>query len=848
MKSKPDTLPKTVLGALFSAWTWRMAWRDSRNQRLRLLIFSMAIVSGIAALVAIQSLKVSVDNGVKVQAKELLGADVQVSSRRAISDEEVAKLSQLATRSSRELAFPTMMRFPDGSAKLVFLRALEGDYPFYGTIETAPTSAWAQMRAEPGVVLDAALFNQFGLRVGDEVGLGDLQLPVWGEISLAPPSTSRFGALAPAVYVRYSEIERSGLLGPKSMVSHLVHLEASRTLPTAELKSTIKREFDTAAWRVETPEDRRETVGDALDLFQRYLGILAFASLALGGLGVMGAVQSHLNRRITTIAILRCLGAPRHLAAAVYIAQTAALGLLGSVVGALIGIGIQIGVLEAFRENLPVSVTPSIEWAVVARTALAGFGVCCAFALVPLLKIRHVSPAVTLRRGAELPGGFLRSVPVYLALAVLLTVLAYVTDPDWKRSAILVGGLALAFLIVAGISRGLLAGTRFIVRPRWPYLLRQGVSNLYRPGNQTLLFLLSLGLGTFLLLTILLVGDLLQQRIRLPDTAQSPNLFLIDVQADQVEGVASLVQGKNLPVLESAPMIPMRIQAIRGVPVDEVPNMPRWIASREFRSTYRDELGPSETVVGGVWHGTRRSTEGLVPVSLEEGLAEDIQVEVGDTLTLDVQGVPIEAEITSLRKVDWSRFTLNFFMIFPSGTLEGAPGFHVVTTRTPNAAASGDLQRALAAEFANVTSIDLTQLFERVRSIFTQISRVIALLGSLTLLAAIPIVIGTLLNGRDVRRRESVLLRTLGASSWQVRSILMIEFAALGILSALTGVLLAIGASAALAVFVFKTPAALDPGLVAIAFTTTTAIAILGGWLLSRGVTERSPLESLRHQ
>lgn len=846
MKPKPEALPKSVLGALLSAWTWRMAWRDSRNQRLRLLIFSMAIVSGIAALVAIQSLKVSVEKGVEAQAKELLGADVQVSSRQKITDDDIASLSQMANRSTREVAFPTMMRFPDGSAKLVFLRALEGEYPFYGKVETVPAPAWNQLKTEPGAILDEALVNQFGLQVGDKVGLGNLQLPVLGGVRQAPPSASRFGALAPAVYARYADIERSGLLGPKSMVTHVVHLEAINTLPTPELKATIMRDFAKASWRVETPEDRRETLGDALDLFQRYLGILAFASLALGGLGVMGAVHSHLNRRISTIAILRCLGAPRHLAAAIYIAQTAALGLVGSMVGALIGVGIQMGILEAFRESLPVAVSPSVEWTVVLRTALAGFGVCCAFAMIPLLKIRHVSPAVTLRRGVELPGGFLRAAPVYVALLVLLILLAFVNDPDWKRSAILVGGLAVAFLIVGGVARGLLVGTRFLVRSTWPYLLRQGISNLYRPGNQTLLFLLSLGLGTFLLLTILLVGDLLQQRIKLPDTAQSPNLFLIDVQSDQVEGVASLVQQKSLPVLESAPMVPMRIQAIRGVPVDDIPKMPRWIASREFRSTYRDALGPSETVVAGDWHGSAPSSNGLIPVSLEEGLAEDIQVKVGDAITLDVQGVPVEARITSLRKVDWSRFTLNFFMIFPSGSLEGAPGFHVITTRAPTAAASGDLQRSLAAEFANVSSIDLSQLFERVRSIVSQISRVIALLGSLTLIAAIPIVIGTLLNGRDVRMRESVLLRTLGASSWQVRSILMIEFAALGLLSAITGVFLAVGASAALAIFVFKTSGVPDLGLVAAGLVVTTAIAILGGWFLSRGVTERSPLESLR--
>jgi len=224
-----------------------------------------------------------------------------------------------------------------------------------------------------------------------------------------------------------------------------------------------------------------------------------------------------------------------------------------------------------------------------------------------------------------------------------------------------------------------------------------------------------------------------------------------------------------------------------------------------------------------------------------------MRVNLGDAVTLDVQGVPVEAKVTSIRKVDWSRFNLNFFMIFPPGVLEGAPGFNVVTTRTPDATASGNLQRALAADHANVTPIDLTQILETVQGILSKISLVVTILGGFTLLAGLPIVIGTLLNGRDVRLKESVLLRTLGASAKQVRSILTIEYATLGFLSALTGVVLAAGANAALAVYVFKTSPWPDPILIASTFGTVIVVSILGGLGLSRGVSNHPPLEILRH-
>lgn len=827
-------------------WTWKMAWRDSRTQRLRLLIFSLAIVSGIAALVAIHSLKASVEKGIQIQAKDLLGSDLQVSSSQSISPDDVAGLAKRASRITREIAFPSMMSFPNGSARLVNVRALEGDYPYYGKIETTPADAWQQRTEQPGVLLDAALLEQFQVKPGDEVELGRTRLKILGAIRNAPPRASRFSAIAPEAYVHLGDIQQSGLIGANSLVTHLVHLEIPQPPPSAELKENIRRAFPAASWRLETPEDRQETLGDALDLFQRYLGILALASLTLGALGVAGAVQSHINRRVATIAILRCLGAPRQLAAAVYIAQSAALGFFGALLGAGIGILLQTGLLSLFRDSLPVAVDPSPEWATVFRTTLAGFAVCCGFALIPILKIHRISPAATLRSGSFLPGSLLRTLPVYVLLTALLVVLALTNDADWKRALALVGGLAVAFALVILVARTLMAATRRIVRPSWPYLLRQGISNLHRPGNQTLLFLLSLGLGTFLLLTLLLVGHLLQQRLHITEAAENPNLYLIDVQPDQVEGVTALVKSQGLPVLETAPMVTMRVQSLNNVPVTKAEGVPRWIANREFRSSYRAHLNSSETLIAGQWHDTVPDAQGPIPVSLEEKIAGDMRLKLGDTLTLDVQGVTLEARVTSIRKVDWSRFNLNFFMVFPPGALEGAPGFHVVTTRTPDAAAVGRLQQRLTRDYANVTSIDLAQILETIRTLFTQISWVVTLLGGLTLIAALPIVTGTLLNGRDVRLRESVLLRTLGASARQVRTILVIEYATLGILAALTGTLLAVGATSLLAIYVFKTPPAPHVGVLLTAFFTTTAIAVLGGLALSRGVSNHPPLDILR--
>ncbi|MFK7849467.1 MAG: ABC transporter permease [Akkermansiaceae bacterium] len=840
-------MPKSLWRALFHPWVWRMAWRDSRSQRLRLVIFSLAIVSGVAALTAIHSLKTSVERGIDSEAKSLLGSDLRIGSRKAIEPEDITRLSEMAERMSRETSFPSMMKFlPGGGARLMQLRGIGGDFPFYGEVETRPADAWQKLRDGGGVIVEPAILDQFAVKIGDEVEVGELRLKIIGVVDKPAPRGSRFSGFAPEAYVELRDLDRMGLLGTNSMASFQIHLEMPATVESKELKEQIRETFSDSSWRLETPEDRRENLGDALENFQRFLGLIALASLALGAVGVAGAVHAHVTRRIPTIAILRCLGCPGYLAFGIYFAQAVALGLFGALLGSAFGIALQMGLLEFFQDDLPVSISPSPEWKVVAQTTATGFAVCCGFALLPLLKIREISPAVTLRSGGSLKGGFFRSLPIYASLAGLLLIVARGDDLQWVRAFALVGGLLLAFLALAGVARGLMAVARRVVSKRWPYLLRQGISNLHRPGNQTLLFLLSLGLGTFLLVTVLSVGKLLNDRLTLQQSGDSPNLYLIDVQPDQVEGVKQVLEDQDLPLLESAPMVTMRVQSIRGVDVGKAKGVPGWVARREFRSTYRDSLNFTETIVAGELATERSSLSEVVPLSLEEDIAKDMGVGIGDEITLDVQGIPVQTRVTSLRRVDWSQFNLNFFMVFPPGVLEEAPGFHVVTTRTPTAAASGKLQRKLAGDFANVTAIDLTQILEAVRDILGKISTVITVLAGFTVLAGLPILIGTLLNGRDVRLKESVLLRTLGASAKQVRLILVIEYAALGLLSASTGILLAAAANASLAVFVFKASPWPDPTLLLIAFGSVTGIALIGGLGLSRGVCHHPPLAILR--
>jgi putative ABC transport system permease protein len=404
--------------------------------------------------------------------------------------------------------------------------------------------------------------------------------------------------------------------------------------------------------------------------------------------------------------------------------------------------------------------------------------------------------------------------------------------------------------------------TKRLLQPSWPYLVRQGLSNLYRPNNQTVLFLLSLGLGIFLLLTTWGIRTLLVRQMRFDAEGAGPNLYLVDIQPDQIEAVSALLQAQQLPLIDSAPMVTMRIASVKGRPLaprsprkselthepvqTESQRVPRWVMEREYRSTYRANLNPTETLVAGELSLASGGPGEAAPLSLEQGLARDLGLEVGDTLVLDVQGVALNARVSSLRKVDWSKFNLNFFMVFPPGVLEEAPQFHLLATRIPSGQTSGALQRALLKLAPNVSAVDLTSILSTVAALLEKAVRIVQILSGFTLAAGVPVLIGALLNGREQRLRESVLLRTLGASERQVRIIFLVEYAALGALSALTGGILAIGAQLAIARWVFQSPPGLDWAWMATAFLGAVGASSLTGLALSRGTCASSPSVLLR--
>ncbi len=439
---------------------------------------------------------------------------------------------------------------------------------------------------------------------------------------------------------------------------------------------------------------------------------------------------------------------------------------------------------------------------------------------------------------------------IYGLLGLAILGFSIAQAPMWQIGLAYAGGIFVVFGLLALVARGIVFFSRKFFPTSWSYPWRQGFSNLFRPNNQTVILMLSLGLGTFLIATLFLVQQTLLNQIEIAGGDNRPNMIMFDIQPDQLDSVTEIVEAKAMPVIDRVPIITMRIAEVKGRTLDELKADSTvdysWAHRREYRSSYRDYLSDAETVVEGEFIGEVDPDAGVVPLSLEEDVSKELDVVVGDRIVWDVQGVPVETEVTSIRKVDWQRMETNFFALFPKGILEDAPQFFVMLTRSESDEQAGQLQSEIVAAHPNVSSLDLKLILSVFDSIYSRISFVLEFMALFSILTGIIVLISAVSVSRFQRISESVLLKTLGASRAQVIRILLIEYLFLGLFAALTGILLALASAWLLAFFVFDTAFVPALGTLVIAVLLVTALTVAVGMFNSRGIYARPPLEVLR--
>lgn len=849
-----------TLAALFRRWTWEMAWRDSRNGRARLILFSLSISFGVAALVAIGSLGRSMRRTVDAHSRALLGADLVFSSRQPFSSEAEAVFQNLGLESAREVGFSSMIVFEkDGSTRLVQARALDGPFPWYGKIETEPDSAASLFRSGGGVLIEESLAIQFGAAVGDTVRIGDWRTSIVGVLKKVPGDAIAFSTIAPRVYLAGTRLAETGLLKSGSLARYRAMFRTPASVDVDKLVKARDAEFTRLRLSTDTVGKRKADLGKSIDEMERFLNLSALIALLLGAVGIASAIHVHLIQKIPNVGVLRCLGASQATAFGIYLAQAIGLGATGTGIGVIAGLALERWLPSMVQSFVPFEIVRAPSILAAGGAAATGVMICVVFALLPLIPVRSVSPLMAIRsafdgQAVQRRRTMRRSLwTIYGLIGMVVAGFSVLQTGRWGEGLAFAGGLAVTFGILAAAARGLVSLTRQVRWEGMPFVWHQGLANLHRPNNRTGLVVVALGLGTFLILTQQLVRDTVLRQMFPPGGSSQPNAILFDIQPDQREAVGAALGEEGFRVLDEAPIVTMRLASVKGqttesILADKADRGGAWALRREYRSTWRTNLAGGEELAGGTFTGFVPEGTIPVPISVEDGIARELGVTIGDELVFDVQGVLLTNRITSLRKVDWRQVRPNFFVVFPAGALEAAPVMHVMATRVENAGDSARMQRRIVRQFPNVSVIDLTLVLKTLDDLLSRLGLVVRLMTLFTLATGVVVLAGTILTGRWQRVREGILLRTLGANRRQLRWILVAEYLFLGVLAATAGSLLAVGSSWGLARFAFKIEFAMSPLPVVAAIGGATLLTVVVGLLSSRGVCDQPPLEILRRE
>jgi putative ABC transport system permease protein len=836
-----------------------LAWRESRTARRRLALYMSSISLGVAALVAIDSFSANVQDSIREQSRELLGGDINLRARNGFTPSVDSLLDSLRTAgfpNAKIVSFASMATVSrSGATRLAQVRAVAEGYPFYGVVETAPDDEWQALQAGPHAYVDPSLLISLDAHVGDTIQIGLARFVIKASLINVPGDPGIAATIGPRVFIPERYLAETQLLGFGARAEHEAVLRLPEGTQSPMWVAPLRPRFEAANIRVRTSVENELDLTEAITQLTRFLGIVGLIALLLGGIGVASGVSAFVHRKIDTVAVLRCLGASSAQVLVIYLVQAAAMGFVGALAGTVIGIGIQFALPQVMGDFLPVDVEVALAPRAILLGLAIGIWVAVVFALRPLLSLRRVSPLQAIRRDDVALAASRRRDSwtwiVNLALVASVLLLAVSRAESTQQGL----GYAAGVLVSIGAlyaSAALLSSlTRRVVSGRWPYVVRQGVANLHRPASQTRAVVLALGFGSFLVTTVILVQANLLKEFDLTAEKSRGNLVFFDVQEDQRAGLDSIIRAQGAELVSSTPIVVMRVAGINGLANDAyaaskgIPNR-FWGLRREYRSTYRDSVVHSETVLTGEFHGPATAGDTLFEFSLETDMASELQLALGDTVTWDVQGARVNTRMTSTREVDWGRFEPNFFAVLQSAAIRDAPQQHVLIAAVASDTAVALMQRAVVRVYPNVSSIDLSLVRRTIDQIVAKVTLTVRFLALFSFAMGVPVLFSAVAATRRDRLREGVLLKTLGATRQQIGRILLSEYAMLGFLGSLSGMALSLVGAWALVTFVFEGQftVALVPALAIAGAMTLLAISI--GMLTGRDVFRETPMAALR--
>ena len=827
----------------------RLLRRDWRAGELRVLVAALVLAVGSVGTVGFFADRVK--NALTSQANLLLGADAMISGDRALpaAFEATARARGLAT--TPVIRFNSMVPPPasapaDAPAVLTDVKAVGAGYPLRGTVVLADparpdgvvaTGIPARGEAWP----DQRLADRLGVKVGDRISVGESTLTVGAIVQQEPEVAGIVFALGPKLLLNVDDVPATNLLQPGNRATWRLLVADRAGAGTLDAYRTWLGDEMKPGQRMETVRDLRPEVRQTLERAEKFLGLAALVAVLLAAVAVALAASRYLRRHLDAAAMFRCFGARVGQTLALFFVQFLVLGVVACTLGVLVALAGQ-QLLVSLMASVVANDLPPPTWLPGATSFATGVLLLFGFALPPLVALASVPPLRVLRR--DLPRPRAGGVLAYALGAATIALLIGVQAREAQAGLIMVGGVAGLLLAAALVAWMLLALLKRL--PQRGVTWRFGLANLRRRAFASSLQIgaLALGLMALLLLTVVR-GDLMRNwRASLPPDA--PNQFLINVLPDQVADARAQLAANTGADVAFRPMVRGRLVAVNGAEVDTkkyTDTRARRLAEREFNLSWADALPKGNTIARGTFWaaGARAADAGM---SLEEGIADTLGVKLGDALTFDIAGSRVTATVTSLRKVDWDSFRVNFFALFPPGPLDAMPATYIAAFRAPDA--KGGWLPALVQKHPNILAIDIGEIVRQVQGIMDQVSRAVEFVFLFTLAGGLLVLQAAIAATQDERRFDAAILRTLGASQRQLRSAQIAEFLLLG---ALAGVVAAAGAIAtgwALAEHVFKIPFEANPLVVVYGVLGGAAAVTLAGWIGTRATTRLPPLAVIR--
>ena len=838
---------------------WRQTRRDFRAGELRLL--AIAVTLAVAALTAVGFFADRLNNGLHRDARQLLGGDAMVGSDRPAPPEVAAKAAEMGLRVSTSAGFPSMARAPEaqgGATRLVSVKAVSPAYPLRGRLQlqAAPGAAIQTLAAapQPGTVwVDPALLEALQLKVGDPLLLGDATLRIDRLIVIEPDRGAGFSSFSPRVMLAEADLAATGLIQPASRVGYRLAVAAPDNWGASRGDETVRQFVDWAEaqikavpWRgvrVESMQSGRPEMKQTLDRAEKFLNLVALLAALLAAVAVGIAARDFAQRHLDDCAMLRVLGLSQRRIAGAYTLEFGLVGLAASTAGVLIGLLVHYvfvwllaGLVDA---QLPApGPWPALFGVGVGMTLLLGFG------LPPVLQLSRVPPLRVIRR--DVGGLKAGSVGVLLAGAGGFVALLLAVSSDIKLGAIAVGGFGVAVAVFALLSwLAVMLLKRAVPEsraPRWLVLATRQIAA--RPAFAVLqVSALSVGLLALILLVLLRTDLISSWRKATPPDA--PNRFVINLQPEQADAFKAKLSQAGVTRFDWYPMIRGRLLAINDKTVTAksfAAERASRLVDREFNISHSGPAPAHNEIVAGTW--VVDEVDGL---SVEEGLATELGLKLGDRLRFDMGGLAVEGRITTLRKVDWGSMRVNFFVLFPRAAMPELPISYISAFRAPAAVVGQpSFDNSLSRDFPNITNIDVSASIAQVQRVLDQVVRAVEFLFGFTLLAGLVVLFSAISATREARAREFAIMRAMGAGGRLLAQVQRAELLGVGALAGLLASVAAVAVGWLLARYAFEFTWNPSPWVPLVGMVTGALLAWAAGWWGLRDVLRRPVLETLR--